>query len=115
MLYLSSFHLSNYVQKKITSFLESDFMKKRKDCLMVKEYEFIDNQEDSLSHGIIDLLIDEGDTYTIVDYKLKGLEDSAYQKQVNGYRHFIENKMHKKVQCYLYSILEEKFQEVADD
>ena len=112
---LSSYNLSNYVQKKITSFLESDFMKKRNNCFMVKEYEFIDNQEESLSHGMIDLLIDEGDTYTIVDYKLKGLEDFAYQKQLNGYRHFIEKKMHKRVQCYLYSILEETFLEVIDD
>ena len=112
---LSSYNLSNYVQKKITSFLESDFMKKRNNCFMVKEYEFIDNQGESLSHGMIDLLIDEGDTYTIVDYKLKGLEDSAYQKQLNGYRHFIEKKMHKRVQCYLYSILEETFLEVIDD
>jgi ATP-dependent exoDNAse (exonuclease V) beta subunit len=81
---------------------------------MRKEWEFVDVQENEMLHGVIDLLIDEGESYTIIDYKLKGIDDSAYDEQLNGYRHSIEKKTQKKVRCYLYSLFEEEYREVKD-
>ena len=50
----------------------------------------------------------------IIDYKLKNIDDSNYDKQLNGYRKAIKEKTKKEVSCYLYSILEERFREVEE-
>ncbi len=112
---LSSYSLDSFIQNKIVHFLDSDFMRKRLSFPMYKEYEFYYENENTLSHGIMDLLIDEGDSYTILDYKLKGIEDSSYDRQLNGYRRALIEKTHKPVRCYLYSLLDEKYREVLDD
>ena len=48
----------------------------------------------------------------IVDYKLKNIDDIEYDKQVLGYKKYIENKTGKKTSAYLYSILDEVYREV---
>ena len=75
---------------------------------MYKEYEFVTQD----THGIIDLLLEDTDKMIIIDYKLKNIEDENYDKQLNGYRKFIEEKSDKKVLCYLYSIFDEQVREV---
>ena len=65
-----------------------------------------------MEHGIIDLLIEQGDSIIIIDYKLKNIEDFAYDKQLNGYRKYISSITGKKIKCYLYSILDENYREV---
>ena len=45
----------------------------------------------------------------IIDYKLKNIDDLNYDKQLNGYRKYIEDKTNKKTECYLYSILNEDY------
>lgn len=111
---LSVYSLSDFVKKKIISFLTSDFILSRIHYPMYKEYEFVWSVHNTLSHGVIDLLIDEGDSFTIVDYKLKNIDDSSYDDQLNGYRKYLEEKMHKKVSCYLYSIFDEEYREVLE-
>ena len=111
---LSKYHLSPFMVQKIEAFLNSDFMKNKLNYTMYKEYEFLYEVDNSLEHGIIDLLIDEGNSMTIVDYKLKNIDDIGYDKQLNGYRNYITRKTGKKVFCYLYSILDEKYREVLD-
>ena len=54
-------------------------------------------EDNTLYHGIIDLLIDANDYYIIVDYKLKNIDDSAYVKQLMGYKKYIEMISNKKV------------------
>ena len=105
---LDNYNVSSFVKKKIISFLNSDFMKDKISYPMYKEYEFI-YEDDDLYHGIIDLLIDCGNHYTIVDYKLKNIDDSLYDKQLKGYSDFIKNKTDREVKCYLYSIFDEKY------
>ena len=73
-----------------------------------KEYEFIDNN----SHGIIDLMIEYDDHINIIDYKLKNITDNAYIKQLTGYKEYIEKIFNKKVSIYLYSINDNKLEEV---
>ena len=102
------------IKNKILAFINSDLMNDKLNLNMYKEYEFIDNTEESTLHGIIDLLI-EGEDMTIIDYKLKNIDDSAYDKQLNGYRSFIEKKTGKKTRCFLYSILDEVYREVLND
>ena len=101
-----------YLKKKILSFINSDLMKNYLDKEMYKEYEFIYNEDNSISHGIIDLLIEDEDKCIIIDYKLKNITDPLYDKQLNGYKKYIEKKTNKKCNCYLYSILNEDYREI---
>lgn len=50
----------------------------------------------------------------IVDYKLKNIDDDAYDKQLNGYREFLKKKTKKDVECYLYSIIDEVFRKIKE-
>ena len=70
------------------------------------------SKNNNISHGIIDLLIDCGDYLMIVDYKLKNIDDINYDKQLNGYRTFLENKTGRRVECYLYSIIDSTYRMV---
>ncbi|MBQ9019455.1 MAG: UvrD-helicase domain-containing protein [Bacilli bacterium] len=109
---LDLYDIDNSIKSKIDSFINSDFMMDKLNLKMYKEYEFLYNEDNTLSHGIIDLLLEDKDKMIIVDYKLKNIDDLAYDKQLNGYRKFIENKTNKKTECYLYSILDERIRQV---
>ena len=111
---LDDYILDSYIKEKISLFLNSDLIKNNIDNNMYKEYEFIYNEEQNELHGIIDLLIERKDDYIIVDYKLKDIDDSNYDKQLNGYRKYIKEKTNKKVSCYLYSIIDSKYREVIE-
>ena len=109
---LDLYDIDSSIKNKIISFINSDFMKDKLHLNMYKEYEFIYNEDNTLSHGIIDLLLEDTDRMIIVDYKLKGIDDIEYDKQLNGYRKYIEEKTDKKTLCFLYSILDERYREV---
>ena len=76
------------------------------------EYEFLDPKE--ATHGIIDLVIEKEDKMIIIDYKLKNIDDDNYDKQLNGYREFLKKKTNKKVECFLYSIIDEKYRKIKE-
>ena len=40
------------------------------------------------------------------------IDDEHYDKQLNGYRRYIVAVSDRKVNCYLYSIMKEKYREV---
>ncbi len=111
----SKYDVSNNIIENIKYFLNTPLIKENINSKMYKEYEFIYENDDTLSHGIIDLLIEREDKMLIIDYKLKNILDEAYDKQLNGYREFIEKKTKKKVDCYLYSIIDKNFREVEND
>ncbi len=73
-----------------------------------KEYEFTTDN----SHGIIDLMLEYNDYIKIIDYKLKNITDTAYIKQLTGYKEYIEKVFNKKVYIYLYSINDNKLEEI---
>ena len=55
----------------------------------------------------------EYDNYIdIIDYKLKNIKDESYKKQLKGYKKYIETKTNKKVNLYLYSILNNNILEI---
>ena len=62
----------------------------------------------------MDLVIENEDKMIIVDYKLKNIDDDAYDKQLNGYREFLKKKTKKDVECYLYSIIDEVFRKIKE-
>ena len=79
---------------------------------IVKEYEFIYEDQGTEYHGIIDLLIEHNDYIDIVDYKLKNTTDPAYIKQLTGYQQYIEKLTNKKTNLYLYSIINDELNAV---
>ena len=83
--------------------LDSDLFDFNQPIKIMQEYEFIEHN----SHGISDLLIEYDDRFIIIDYKLKNIEDSAYKKQLLGYKAYINSKSKKTCECYLYSLIDE--------
>ena len=80
----------------------------------MKEYEFIFEEEEIL-HGIIDLMFVYPSYIQLIDYKLKNTSDAAYLKQLLGYQSYIEKITKKKVELYLYSIIDDKLVSVTKD
>ena len=55
-------------------------------------------------------MIEYNDSIDIIDYKLKNIKDEKYKDQLNGYKKYIESISDKKINLYLYSILDEKIE-----
>jgi ATP-dependent exoDNAse (exonuclease V) beta subunit len=102
-------NIDDYIKNKIISFLNSDLLNNISNGKVFKEYEFMYEKDNSLNHGIIDLMIEYSDYIDIIDYKLKNISDENYINQLKGYKEYIENRTHKKCNLYLYSIIEEKY------
>ena len=77
-----------------------------------QEYEFIYEENNEEYHGIIDLMLVYSDHINIIDYKLNNLTDTAYIKQLNGYKKYIEMQKNLPVYTYLFSILTQTIKEV---
>ena len=109
---LEDLKISDFMKRKIMKFLTSDLIEKNINSKIYKEYEFITEKDNDQLHGVIDLMIENDEEIIIIDYKLKNIEDSHYNNQLNGYREYIKNLTNKQVSVYLYSIIDEKFKEI---
>ena len=105
-------NLDLFVKEKVKHFIESDLISKHLQDRFYKEYEFTYLEDNNLMHGIIDLMIENSDEIIIIDYKLKNIDDDAYNKQLLGYKKYIETITKKPVKTYLYSIMAESFTEI---
>lgn len=97
-----------FMKNKVIKFLNNDILKNLDDATIYKESEFMYEKDNILYHGIIDLMLERNDTIDIIDYKLMHTTDDAYLKQLNGYKEYIKNIKCKKVNTFLYSIIDEK-------
>lgn len=100
------------IKEKINTFLNLDILKDVNEANIYKEYEFIYKEKNTTYHGIIDLLIEYEKKVIIIDYKLSNIEDNTYKEQLNGYKKYIESKLHKKTYIYLYSINKNQLKEL---
>ena len=98
----------SWMAEKIQSFLNLPLLSNLKKATIYKEYEFIDEKDQKEYHGVIDLMLVYEDHVDIIDYKLKNTMDHEYQKQLDGYRSYIEKMTKKNTNIYLYSIIDEK-------
>lgn len=96
----------------IKNLLSQDKFKNIKDAKIYQEYEFVYVSGDTKFHGIIDLMLEYDDYIDIIDYKLKNVSDDAYKEQLKGYYNYIKSKTNKRVNLYLYSLLEHKFYDI---
>ena len=97
-----------FAKTKIENLLKQDLFKNIDKAKIYKEYEFMYTESNTINHGIIDLMLVYDNHIDIVDYKLKHIDDKAYQEQLNGYKKYIENKLNKNTNIYLYSIMDNK-------
>ncbi|MDD2409865.1 MAG: UvrD-helicase domain-containing protein [Bacilli bacterium] len=100
--------LENNEKDFIKHFLSLSILKNIKDATIFKEYEFINEENNKIERGIIDLMLIYKDHIDIIDYKLKNTNDDAYKLQLEGYKNYIEKKTYKKTNIYLYSILDKE-------
>ena len=102
------------IKNKIKTFLNNDIFKNINKGKIYKEYEFLFNDKNEVYHGIIDLMVVYDDYIDIIDYKLKNIDDKEYKNQLLGYKKYIQNKLNKKVNLYLYSIYDEILTKVGE-
>ena len=98
--------IDTFYQEKITNFLNCDLLKNINDAKVYQEYEFVEEENGIMKHGVIDLMLEYSDHFDIFDYKLKNIDDDAYTLQLNGYRDYIKKITNKDVNIYLYSIMD---------
>jgi len=101
-----------FIRNKLNKFLNNNIIKNIKDANIYQEYEFIYQVDNIDYHGIIDLMLEYDNHIDIIDYKLKNVLDDAYKAQLNGYKKYIESISNKKVNLYLYSILNEEILDI---
>lgn len=104
--------MTDYEKECIIKFLNQPLLANINSANIVKEYEFYTNIDNEEKHGIIDLILEYDDHIDIIDYKLKSINDINYVKQLDGYRKYIENKSIKKVDIYLYSIIDKTMEKL---
>ena len=107
---VDKYKIDDFYKSKIVHMLENPIFKNISCGKVYKEFEFIDN--DVEKHGIIDLMIVYDDYVDIIDYKLKNIDDDAYNEQLNGYKEYISKITGKTVNTYLYSIFNEELKKV---
>lgn len=107
-----SFVSDEFIKGKLSNFFDNELFLNISNASIYKEYEFVYVNSGKECHGVIDLMLEYEDIIYIVDYKLKGIVDVSYKKQVDGYRKYVERVSGKRVKAYLYSILDSLFLEV---
>ena len=105
----------DFCKNKIKAFLNTDLLKDINRATIYQEYEFFYEEGEIFSHGIIDLMLEYDNYINIIDYKLKNVSDNGYQKQLEGYANYIKSISKKKVNIYLYSLLDEKFTSILEE
>lgn len=101
------------IKRILEKFIKLPIIELLKEGKIYKEYEFFDNLTNI--HGIIDILSVYEDKVIICDYKLKNIEEEAYDEQLKIYGKYIERVFDKKVELYLISILTGDIEEVANE
>ena len=101
-----------FIKEKVEDFLSSPILNNIDNADIYHEFEFIYQDNESELTGIIDLMIEYDDHIDIIDYKLKNVDDENYINQLNGYRDYIKTKKDKRVDIYLYSILNNEFKKL---
>jgi len=102
----------NFLLKKIKAFINSPLLKEINNAKVYQEYEFIYEKDNIKRHGFIDLMLEYENNIEIIDYKMKNIDNKEYINQLKGYQEYIFNLTKKKVNIYLYSLLDENFKKI---
>ena len=101
---ISLFSIPEFYKTRIDKFI--NLVNKEEIINVYKEYEFSYINNDIYEHGIIDLILEYDNHIKIIDYKLKNIKDGDYRRQIEKYKDFLSNKTNKKIDTYLFSIID---------
>lgn len=76
------------------------------------EYEFSYSLNNQNFHGFIDLVLETKDKFIIIDYKLKNTEKDGYIEQLRVYHNYLKEITDKKIETYLYSIINNEWKNI---
>lgn len=109
---MDSLDIEDMYKDKIRNFLRHDETKNIKNAKIYKEHEIHFESDEATFHGFIDLLVEYPDHFDIIDYKLSNINSEEYNKQLKGYKDYIEKKYKKTTYAYLYSINKDEFKKI---
>lgn len=101
------------LKKAIEHLSETIVMKELKNPEFFQEYEFYQEIDELTYNGVIDLLIIDDDKVICLDFKLKNIDDSAYELQLQGYYNYLHDKLHKPIKLFLYSLMDCSLKEIV--
>ena len=101
------------IKEQVRNFLQLDILKDVSNAKVYKEYEFLYEEENTMYHGIIDLMIEYEDHIDIIDYKLSNISDPHYEEQLMGYKNYIQTSVGKEGNTYLYSINKNELRKIS--
>lgn len=96
----------------LKAFFNQDLIKSLNVMNAYKEFPFALTNEESTLTGYIDLLLETPKSFIIIDYKLKNIDKEAYVNQLEGYESILKTISNKKVEAYLYSIIDAQFKKI---
>ncbi|MFA7076168.1 MAG: UvrD-helicase domain-containing protein [Candidatus Izemoplasmatales bacterium] len=108
----SIFRFPIVLKEAINILVNSSLFKKLKKPNFYQEYEFYQETDSLVYRGVIDLLIIDEDCVYALDYKLKNIDDPAYESQLIGYYKFLEPKVDKPIKLFLFSLIDKVLKEV---
>ena len=105
-------HLPQSIQEAVSYLKQSDLFQSFKHPQFYQEYAFVDTSNGYDRHGIIDLLIIDDEKVVILDYKLKQIDEPAYEKQLLGYQSYLKKRVNKPIVGYLYALIDRTLKKV---
>ncbi len=110
---IDDFNIDKLDYQKIKNFLDCNLLKDIQNAKIYKELEFAYNDKENINRGIIDLIIENENEIKIIDYKLANIENEEYEKQLKGYKAYLEKIIkNKEIKLYLYSIANGTYREI---
>lgn len=101
------------LKRAIECLFETKIIKELKNPEFFKEYEFYQEKDELTYNGIIDLLIVDDEKVICLDFKLKNIEDPAYELQLRGYYNYLHDKLDKPIKLFLYSLMDCSLKEIV--
>jgi ATP-dependent exoDNAse (exonuclease V) beta subunit len=105
-------HLPETLRDTMKLFFASEVFEELSNPMFFPEYEFYEKKGDYLKRGIIDLLIISDNSVSVIDFKLRNIDDYAYVEQLLGYYEYLESKVNKKIDLFLYSLFEMRLKRI---
>jgi ATP-dependent helicase/nuclease subunit A len=109
---IASLNIPSDHQGLLTKFFNQPLLKSLTILDAYKEFPFALEDDDQTMSGYIDLLLETNDRFIIIDYKLKTIDKEAYDQQLKGYASILSALSDKKVEAYLYSIIDARFKKI---
>jgi len=110
---LAAIPLDEESKRYLKQFFDLDLLYQEPLLSVYKEFPFVVEKEDTFSQGFVDLVLETPTKMMVIDYKLKHIDNPAYDAQVTGYCDTLRTFQDKPVEGYLYSIIEGTIKQVV--